>query len=264
MLIAQISDLHVRAPGKQLYGALDTAAYAERAVAAIAARTPPPDLVLVTGDLVDAGAAEEYANLRRILERLPVPYRLIPGNHDARGPLRAAFPDHPYLAGAGGFISYVIDDFPLRLIGLDSLDEGRVGGRLCDARLDWLDSRLAEARETPTLVFLHHVPFRTGVTHFDEAVFLGAEGFAAVIGRHPQVERVVAGHVHRSMSMLWAGTVFSTCPSTAHQFVLDLSPENHVDYALEPPGFQLHAWRVGQGLLTHTLPIGDYPVTRLR
>ncbi len=264
MLIAQITDLHVRASGKRLYDRLDTAAYAERAVAAIAAQRPAPGLVLVTGDLVDAGAPDEYANLRGLLERLPMPYRMIPGNHDARDALRAAFPDHAYLAGAQGFICYTIEEFPLRLIGLDSLDAGRVGGRLCDVRLDWLDARLSEALEKPTMIFLHHVPFRTGVTHFDEAVFHGAEAFAAVVGRHPQVERVVAGHVQRSMSMRWAGTVFSTCPSTAHQFVLDLSPEKHVDYALEPPGFQLHEWRAGQGLLTHTLPIGDYPMHRLR
>lgn len=264
MLIAQISDLHVRAADKLLYGKLDTAAYAERAVAAIAAYKPAPELVLVTGDLVDKGAPDEYANLRRILDRLPMPYRLIPGNHDSRDALRISFPDHPYLAGAGDFICYTIEGHPLRLIGLDSLDAGRVGGRLCDVRLDWLDARLSEARDTPTMIFLHHAPFRTGVTHFDEAVFEGAEAFASVIRRHPQVERVVGGHVHRSMNMRWAGTVFSTCPSTAHQFVLDLSPENHVDYALEPPAFQIHAWRAGQGLLTHTLPIGDFPVTRLR
>ena len=90
MLIAQISDLHVRAPGKQLYGKLDTAGYAERAVAAVAAYKPAPALVLVTGDLVDAGSADEYANLRRILDRLPMPYRLIPGNHDERDTMRAS------------------------------------------------------------------------------------------------------------------------------------------------------------------------------
>lgn len=264
MLIAQISDLHIVRPGKNLYGAVDTATYLERAVAAVAARDPAPDLVLVTGDLVDAGSPEEYARLRALLEKLSMPYRLIPGNHDARDPLRAAFPDHPYLAGADGFINYVIEEFPLRLIGLDSLDVGRVGGRLCGTRLDWLEARLSEAPEQPTLIFLHHVPFRTGVTHFDIQAFEGADGFAAVVRRHPQVERVVAGHVHRSMSIRWAGTVFSTCPSTAHQFVLDLSPENHVDYALEPPGFQLHEWREGRGVLTHTLPVGEFPVRRLR
>ena len=264
MLIAQISDLHVRAPGKQLYGKLDTAGYAERAVAAVAAYKPAPALVLVTGDLVDAGSADEYANLRRILDRLPMPYRLIPGNHDERDTMRASFPDHGYLAGAEGFICYTIDDLPLRLIALDSLDVGKIGGLLCDVRLNWLDARLSEVRDRPTMIFLHHAPIQTGVRHHDEEPFRGAEAFAAVVARHPQVERVVAGHVHRSMNMRWAGTVFSTCPSTAHQFVLDLSPDNHVDYALEPPGFQLHAWRPGQGLLTHTLPIGDYPVTRLR
>lgn len=261
MIIAQISDCHLKAPGKQLYGALDTGGYLTRAVAAIAACPTRPDVVLVTGDLVDAGSPEEYACLRDILSALPMPYRLIPGNHDARAALREAFVGQDYL-GRDGFIQYVDDSWPVRLIGLDSLDVGHERGLLCRERLDWLDARLAETRR-PTLLFVHHVPYRTGNHHFDTESMEGAEAFAAVVVRHPHVERVVAGHVHRPTQARWAGTLATTCPSTAHQFRLDLTPGEKLDYILEPPAFQLHAWVGGQGLVTHTVPIGDFATRRL-
>ena len=120
MLIAQISDMHVTAEGTLLYDRIDTAGYLERAVAHVLDLDPRPDVVIATGDLVDGGKPEEYARLRRLLAPLPMPVYLIPGNHDARDPLRAAFPDHAYLP-KDGFLQYTIEDHPLRLIALDTL-----------------------------------------------------------------------------------------------------------------------------------------------
>ena len=100
MLIAQISDLHVKPPGQLLYDRIDTAGFLERAVAHVMPLDPLPDLVIMTGDLVDGGKPEEYALLRRLLAPLPMPVYLIPGNHDARDALRAAFADHAFLPRA--------------------------------------------------------------------------------------------------------------------------------------------------------------------
>src|SRR5688572_26915768 len=91
MLIAQLSDPHIRSPGQLLYDRIDTAGYLERAVAHVLRLDPLPDIVIITGDLVDGGKADEYALLRSLLAPLPMPLYVIPGNHDARGPLRAAF-----------------------------------------------------------------------------------------------------------------------------------------------------------------------------
>ncbi len=88
MLIAQISDMHIKKPGELLYGRIDTQGYLERAVAHVNALDPSPDIALVTGDLVDSGKPEEYENLKRMLSALRMPFYLIPGNHDARDPLR--------------------------------------------------------------------------------------------------------------------------------------------------------------------------------
>ena len=95
MIVAQISDLHVMREDRLAYGALDTQACLLRAIGRLNDLAPRPDVVAITGDLVDEGSAREYARLRGCLDGLRLPYRLVPGNHDARGPLREAFPEQP-------------------------------------------------------------------------------------------------------------------------------------------------------------------------
>lgn len=259
MLIAQITDTHVMAPGRLAFGRVDTNACLARAVDSLLGEDPQPDLVLLTGDLVDAGAPDEYANLRDLLAPLPMPVLAIPGNHDERGALAGAFADSGYLPHAG-FLHYVVEHHPLRLIGLDTVEPGQTGGRLCAERLDWLAARLAAAPARPTLIFMHHPPFATGIAHMDE---IGLDpdssaGLAALLRRHPQVERIVAGHVHRSIQARFGGTTASVAPSTAHQVALDLRPDSPVAFTLEPPGYHLHRWTPQAGVVTHAVALGAF------
>ena len=144
MLIAQITDMHLKPPGELLYKRIDTAGFLERAVAHVNALDPRPDVVLATGDLVEGGTPGEYALLRRLLAPLAMPVYLIPGNHDARDALREGFADHAYLPPSG-FLQYTIENLPVRLIALDTLVPGKGYGALCAERLDWLEARLAES-----------------------------------------------------------------------------------------------------------------------
>lgn len=254
MLIAQISDTHIMRDGKLMSGRVDTAPHLERAVAHLLALDPRPDVVLATGDLVDAGSTEEYARLRAILSRLPMPVYVVPGNHDARDALRAAFADH--LPGKG-FLHYVVEEHPLRLIALDTLVPEAPHGELCGDRLDWLDARLAES-DRPTVIFMHHPPFACGIVEFDRiALTAGAERLAEIVRRHPQVERVLCGHVHRPVQTRWAGTLASIGPSTAHYATLDLRPGVDFSFTLEPPAVALHQWQ-GGALVTHLSYVGEY------
>ena len=105
MILAQLSDTHIVAAGKlfrcPMQGTapnaararheFDTAPYLERAVASLNALVPRPNIAVVTGDLVDHGEPEEYEQLRHLLGQLSMPVFVIPGNHDAREPLREAF-----------------------------------------------------------------------------------------------------------------------------------------------------------------------------
>jgi 3',5'-cyclic-AMP phosphodiesterase len=255
MLLAQISDLHIKPRGRLAYRQVDTAACLEQAVQGLLALNPLPDAVIVTGDLVDAGLGEEYGLLREILSPLQLPLFLMPGNHDLRAPLRAAFPHMHYL-GTDGPIRFTVEEFPIRIIALDSLVEGQSDGELGPDQLAWLDQRLAEQKQRATVVAVHHPPFATGIGHMDKIGLRDAAALAVVIGRHPQVERVISGHVHRSIQTRFAGTLASIAPSVAHQVALDLRPDAPPAFCLEPAGYHLHYGAPGVGLVTHTAGIG--------
>ncbi len=141
----------------------------------------------------------------------------------------------------------------------DTLVEGTGSGLMCEERLAWLASRLAEAPIRPTMIFMHHAPFLTGIAHMDRLGLEGAEAMGAIIERHPQVERVVCGHLHRPIQVRWHGTVAMTSPSTAHQVMLGLEKHAPLSFVMEPPAFLLHVWTQETGLLSHTSYIGEFP-----
>jgi Icc protein len=186
-----------------------------------------------------------------------MPLFAIPGNHDAREPMRQAFAGGGYLPREG-FLNYVIEDYPMRIIGLDTLVPGEGGGALCSDRLRWIDRVLATAPDRPVLVLMHHPPFVTGISRMDRLGLDGTAAFAEIIRHHPQVERIACGHLHRAIESRFAGTMAGTAPSTAHQIVLDLRTDARISFAFEPPGYQLHYWREDAGLVTHTAAIGDW------
>lgn len=258
MLIAQITDTHIKADGKLAYGIVDTAAYLARAVEALNALDPLPDIALVTGDLVDLGRPVEYARLRALLAPLRMPYFLLAGNHDERAALKAGFSDHAYLGASDGFVHYTLEDWPCRIIALDTVVPGKGGGTLCDARISWVAARLREQPMRPTVIAMHHPPFRTGIAHMDEQGLDNAAALRDVVALHPNVERLICGHLHRPIQARFAGTIASTAPSVAHQVALDLRPDGPSRFVMEPPGYQLHHWTDADGLRSHTAFIGDF------
>ena len=258
-LLAQLSDLHIKAEGEPLLGKIDTAAMLRACVSDVLALRQQPDAVVITGDLVDLGTADEYAYLRELLAPLAMPLYVIPGNHDERRALRAAFREHDYLGQSQHFIQYAIDDYPLRIVALDTVIPGASGGELCGERLEWLDRTLAQAQDRPTAVVMHHPPFRTYIAHMDRFALRDPEPFAEVIAQHPQVEAVLCGHVHRPIEMRFAGTIVSIAPSCAHQIALDLDADAPPCFVMEPPGYRLHAYSPDNGLVSHTAYIGNYP-----
>jgi len=251
MLVAQITDPHVLAQGETFRGRIDTAAWLARAVDAINGFRPAIGCVLLTGDCVDAGLPAQYANLAGVLARLRMPLLAVPGNHDARAPFLAAFPAVAARVGDFPFVQYVADEFPVRLVGLDTLDEGAPGGRLCERRLDWLDATLAADARKPTVVFMHHPPFACGIAGMDAQRLAAPEKLAAILARRSNIERVVAGHLHRAIEVRFAGTIAATAPATAHQVGLALSSETPFGFTLEPPGFRVLRWSPTDGMTSH-------------
>lgn len=259
MLIAQISDLHIQLRGKDAQ-LIQPERHLAACVDALNRLDPRPELVVITGDLTEQGSNEEYQTLKRLLERLEIRFLLIPGNHDSPAMLREVFEDHAYLQNSSPFIQYAIDDYPLRIVGLDTTVPMHGHGRLCADRLAWLAETLAQAPKTPTVVLMHHPPFETGIARMDELGLLeGRDEFVKLIGAYPNIERILCGHLHRSIICRVGGTIASTCPSTAHQIELDLrAAPGKLHFNFEPPGYQLHRYGP-QGLVTHHAVIGSFP-----
>jgi hypothetical protein len=95
----------------------------------------------------------------------------------------------------------------------------------------------------------------------DAMMLEDGEALAAVIERHPQVERVLCGHVHRTVPCRFAGTLGLIAPATAHAVQLTLTGRP-ARWIMEPPGVLLHEWLDGQGLISHLDFIGQFEVGR--
>ncbi|MDF1719584.1 MAG: phosphodiesterase [Minwuia sp.] len=260
MILIQISDLHISDPGEPLDQLARTTERLAIAVDQINAMSPRPDGVIASGDLVNECRTSEYERLRQTLAPLQVPVWLMVGNHDARDELRFVFDDHAYL-GDSGFVHYTVDDLPVRLIALDSQIPGKTAGALCPTRLQWLEDQLAAQPDRPTMIFLHHPPFRSGIDRMDaNGLTEGRDELAAVIARYGNVLGVYAGHVHRPISTMVGGVPAQTCPSTAHQLGLDLARRDGVTIVAEPPACLMHTWQPDSGLVTHQVYLATYPV----
>ena len=258
--IAQISDLHIKAPGRLAYRRVDTARALEQCVATLNQFEPALDLVVISGDLADSPTAEEYGHLKGLLAELRVPFVAIPGNHDSRELIRAAFPELSYAFGSGP-LNQRIELRELDLLLLDSSVPGHPHGELESATLEWLETALAASAHRPALLFLHHPPFVTGIWHMDRQNLRNAADLASIVERHPRVQLIGCGHVHRAALTTFAGAACTICPAPNHAVDLDLSELRKPSFKIEPPAFHLHTWLPGNGLgtvVTHQIPIGEF------
>jgi len=258
MLIAHLTDLHVRPFGKPANRVVETNLMLERALRQVASFAP--DAVIITGDLTENGLPAEYAELRRLFDRrLACPVYAVPGNHDRREHLRTALADWPGINQHPDFIHYTADIGDLRLIMLDSVAPGAGHGELCPSRLDFLDRALADAAGRDVIIGLHHPPFLTGIAAMDAIPLHAPEFFLARIARHGRVRAVLAGHHHRVIMAQSGNTMLLAGPATGgHQSELTYDPAARAYFHLEPGGYFLLR-RDGTDMTATLATIGDFP-----
>jgi Icc protein len=252
MLMAQITDIHLGFdpdnPAEFNRKRLD------QAIKTICDMKPQPDLLLATGDLVDRGDLESYRRLENALSGVPFPTYMCLGNHDLRAPFSKQFPNVPTVEG---FVQYEVDTPELRLLFLDTLEEGRHGGAFCEVRAKWLSERLAENEDKPTILVLHHPPVESGIdwmnTHPDEP---WVARLADAVAGHDNVKGMITGHLHRNISTWWRDISLAICASTAPQVALDLNPidpenpDGRNMIVADAPSIALHYWN-GRQLVSH-------------
>jgi 3',5'-cyclic-AMP phosphodiesterase len=243
-LLAQLSDPHLDVgPGDR--GSAEALA---AAVARVLALRPLPDAVVVTGDIANTGAAGEYERAHELLAPLPMPVHVLPGNHDDRDALRERF-----AVPGDGPLQYVATCGELRLVVCDTAVDGHDGGALDGGRLEWLEAQLEPG--VPTIVAMHHPPVAIGLPVLD-AIGIAEPGRTALgelLARSPQVLRVVAGHVHRTVFGTHGGCGVVACASTHLQAPLELG-SRELRLIQETPAIALHAV-LDSGLVSHVQPL---------
>jgi 3',5'-cyclic-AMP phosphodiesterase len=263
VLIAQISDLHIKPVGLRAYQRVDTAAALTHCVEELNRLTPRPDLVVISGDLVDAPSKPAYDHLLQLLSGLDLPFAAIPGNHDDRDLMRTALPDGYARPSGPLHATRAIRDVDIVMI--DSTTPGRDYGMLEVDDLAWLETALKASATRPALLFMHHPPFVTGIGHMDVQNLRNAGELARILRRHPRARLVAAGHVHRTALTTFAGAAATICPAPNHAVALDLDGRLPPSFIIEPPAFHLHVWMPGEQtgeefgtIVTHWVPIGDF------
>ncbi len=251
MIIAQLSDPHIADLACEFQGLYDTAGKLRLAIETMNGLSPRPNIAVMTGDLVNTGTAGEYAILKEILESSEVPIYLGIGNHDNREEFLKQFSDLAYLKD-DDFIHYVVEMENLRMIMLDTNIPGKPQGILCEERLKWLDDKLAEKPDTPTVIFMHHPPIETGIQAMDEMGLMNKPGFEAVVAKYDNIIHICCGHLHRNITGVFGGRRVQVCASTSHKVMLDLTDDKRLATTNEPSEMQLHLW-TGKTLITHNI-----------
>lgn len=258
VLIAQLTDTHVRSHETTCTSFVDNNARLAEAVSSLNAESPRPAAVVATGDLTEEARASEFAELGSLFDLLAAPVLLpLPGNHDERAQLRALFPDVPWTGG--GHLSWDVAVQGVRLVGLDTIRPGEHGGEFDSERERWLRDRLADRHGGVTILAMHHPPFATGISWMDRAGFVGLDRLARVLADHP-VDRIICGHLHRPITSAIAGIPVQVGLSTVQNVALDLAVDAEPMIIHDPAGYQLHLVADGR-VVTHTryIATGEKP-----
>lgn len=251
MIVAQISDTHI---------ALDTPDADQRigdfrrTIADINALDPAPDLVVHTGDIVHNGRRDEYAEAASILAAARAPVFVLPGNKDQRANLYAAFPAHKYLTPGAPFIDYAIENYPVRLIALDTLSEGNNKGDFGRERIERLTKLVDAETRKPIAIFMHHPPFEVPVGP-DPLNFVTVEAMEELrqaLQRSERITSIFCGHVHR----LTEGHVGKIPATVATSIATTLRKGSYPAEMDGRPVYYIHKFDVDGGFATETRIVG--------
>ena len=251
MIIAQISDTHIALDEPDTDQRLQDFA---ATVADINALDPAPDVIVHTGDIVHNGRADEYAQARAILSEARAPVYVMVGNKDARENLRAAFSDAAYLPTDSEFIDYAIDDYPVKLIMLDTLNPESNKGDFCPKRVNRLIDMIDADASKPIVVFAHHPPFEVKVGpdpfHFETPDIM--DDLREALQHSDRIVAVICGHVHRSTS----GDVGGIPASVTSAVATTLRKGEYPAHMTSCPVYQVHRLDADGGVVTETRIVG--------
>jgi len=238
MFILHLSDLHFSANGNNAAKNLD------KLIQHINEKEFKPDLILVSGDLVHGERSDCYDKVFSYLDKIGFPYFVVPGNHDNSIELmnyvHNNIPAHPKSESEKHF-QYICDDFPLRIIGMDSYRRNFHNGSISKEGIEWLKEKLEEGK--PSIVVLHHYPDYTGMPSFDSLEENWFEDIQTVISDNKDCVKLVAsGHLHLNYNSQISGISIVSAPSMNIAMELNFKSKEHIADENGKVGYLIHMW----------------------
>ncbi len=225
--LVQITDTHIQPPGERLYDLVDTAAHLRATVAEINRIRPAPDLVVVTGDLVERADAESYAHFLELIAPLEMPVYVLPGNHDEPEMMASLLAGTPHFPVTDDTFQYSVEINGFRMLALNSHAGGSELPELDGDHLAWLQRELPRS-DAPTVLAIHHPPMQTGIEFIDMGGSDWYQGLKDVLSGEHNVRLVICGHCHTDLVGRVAGIPVYMSGAIAHQLVaardMDIAP----------------------------------------
>lgn len=238
-LLVQITDTHILPPGELLHGSVDSSQHLLKTVQSICRMLPKPDLVMITGDLVERGDEASYHHLIDLISPLEMPVYVIPGNHDDPQIMLKAFADTPYFPASEETFQYAVNDFQFRVLALNSKRDGTELPGFTPSRLSWLEDQLSLS-DKPTLLALHHPPMITGIELIDMGGPEWFQGLKSILRSHEQVKLVICGHCHIDLCGRIGQVSVFMAPATSHQLIATRGVDVAPSAVIQPGAPALH------------------------
>ncbi|MDX6359004.1 MAG: 3,5-cyclic-AMP phosphodiesterase [Nocardioidaceae bacterium] len=256
-VVAHVSDTHLLAGDAQQYDAIDTVSHFRSALERLTRIDPPPQAIVVTGDLADLGEPEAYRRLRELVEPFAeaVGAQVVwcMGNHDER----AAFSRELFGEESDAPQDRVYDVRGLRIVSLDTSVPGWHHGEITDEQLAWLRDELATPAEHGTILALHHPPIPSPLVPAAEIIELLDTDRLADVVRGSDVRAILGGHYHFTSHSTFAGIPVSVAAATC--YVVDTAPLDRLISAVD--GHQaFNVVHVYDDRVVHSIvPVPDAP-----
>jgi 3',5'-cyclic-AMP phosphodiesterase len=214
-LLIQISDIHLT-PGGLLFPGARTRDNLEACLAHLVAADLVPDVLILTGDLANAGEPECYQDLAELMDRatgaLGGEVVYVPGNHDDRSAFRR------HLLGRDEASSPINQTHwfgGLRVVSLDSVVMGQEFGELDDETIAYLRDELATPAPDGTVLAFHHPPIPSPVKPMAEIMLRGTERLVEAMDGS-DVRLIISGHNHHEELGALGSVPVWVSPSTAY------------------------------------------------
>lgn len=225
--IVQITDCHLGPQVDYRLAGVRTLGSFEEVLQRVVKDSPPPEMVVVSGDIAAHGSRVAYDHFSQRMAESKLTYSWLAGNHDDFA-MMSAIPQLPVYAPVQILGAW-------RIISLNTAVPHRVGGRLAEEELEFLALALAEQNDHPVALFMHHPPMDVGCRWLDRQQVANGGALAEIVRSCANVKGIFTGHVHQQASLEFAGVPLYCTPSTCFQFAA-----HQDDFALAdlPPGYR--------------------------